>query len=356
MATLVITGLPEVVEEYSKLMTTLLPYWKIVPFGNPEDPPQEASTAKLVLATHGSIPAFFKMLPAIEFVQISFTGFDWFDFTLLPEHKDDSLPLVCNMREHETAIAEYVMLQILEWHLKMARMNLQFRKDGFQCNEPAFHCHREARHGEIRGLTLGLIGMGAIAGAIAPRAAAFGMNVIAVSRRACSPPPAHVAWQGSTGIGDDWHRFLTEADVIVICCPADASTRGLINKASLGMMKSDALLINVARGSIIVEDDLFDCLQAKHIGGAVLDVWWQYPKQHPAEIERGSRAPFHLLGNCVVSPHCSGYTAATSARRIQGCADNLQRFHENRTHELRHVVPRSRWNKEPFESVNAFNS
>jgi phosphoglycerate dehydrogenase-like enzyme len=90
-------------------------------------------------------------------------------------------------------------------------------------------------------------------------------------------------------------------------------------------MRPDAFLINISRGQVIDEDALYAALRDRRLGGAALDVWWQYPS--PADPRRrGSRHPFHELPNVIVTPHNSGWTAGMVRRRWNEVAENLGRF------------------------------
>src|SRR5437762_8693647 len=90
-------------------------------------------------------------------------------------------------------------------------------------------------------------------------------------------------------------------------------------------MKPGALLINVARAAIVDEDALYAALKEGRLGGAALDVWWQYPTQAEPD-RRPSRRPFHELPNVLITPHSSSSTEATADRRWSVVAANLDRF------------------------------
>jgi phosphoglycerate dehydrogenase-like enzyme len=112
---------------------------------------------------------------------------------------------------------------------------------------------------------------------------------------------------------------------VAICTALGPETTGLIDARRLGLLKPSAVLINIARGQVIDEDALYAALRDVKIGGAAIDVWWQYP--NPAEpTRRGSRHPFHELPNVIVTPHNSGWTAGMVRRRWDEIADNIHRF------------------------------
>jgi phosphoglycerate dehydrogenase-like enzyme len=112
-------------------------------------------------------------------------------------------------------------------------------------------------------------------------------------------------------------------------------TTGLIGAARLARMKRDAVLVNVARGPIVVEEDLYKGLVAGTIAGAVIDVWWQYPTATEPQ-RRGSKFPFHTLDNVLMTPHSSGWTEQMMDRRWDMIVANLRALW--RGEPLRNVV------------------
>jgi phosphoglycerate dehydrogenase-like enzyme len=178
---------------------------------------------------------------------------------------------------------------------------------------------------ELAGRTVGLIGYGHIGRAVARRAKAFGLRVMALARtrRDLDPPPD---WLGEPG---ELPALLEAADFVVIACPLNEATRGLIGGSEFAHMKPDAVLINVARGPIVDEDALYEALASRTIRGAVLDVWYRYPEPGDAAV-RPARRPFHHLDNVVMTPHCSGWTEGLMERRFAVIIDNIQRLRDGR--------------------------
>jgi phosphoglycerate dehydrogenase-like enzyme len=189
-------------------------------------------------------------------------------------------------------------------------------------------------HRELRGLTVGIVGLGQVGRETAIRAAALGCHVLGANRTIAGMPPS-VSEVFPLGELD---RMLPRCDVVVLCVGLAPETRGLIDRRRLALMKRDAFLINVGRGPVADEDALYAALRDRTIGGAALDVWWQYP--NAAEPARPpSRHPFHELTNLVMTPHCSAWTDGMARRRGADAARNIDRF--IRGEKLLHIVAQS---------------
>ncbi|MEM9316150.1 MAG: D-glycerate dehydrogenase [Pseudomonadota bacterium] len=147
---------------------------------------------------------------------------------------------------------------------------------------------------DVAGATLGIVGLGAVGQALARRASGFGMNVLGWNRS-----PREIA--GVQAL--DLDELLRESDFVCICVALNEETRGLIDARRLGLMKSDAVLINTARGGIVDEAALAEALSRGRLGAAGLDVFERepVPPDHP------------LLGlpNVVATPHIGSATLAT---------------------------------------------
>jgi len=130
-----------------------------------------------------------------------------------------------------------------------------------------------------------------------------------------------VAWLGA-GNGEDLERLLRESDFVVLCCALSEETRGLLDARRLAMLGPRAVVINVGRGPLCDEDSLYAALRDRSIGGAVLDVWWNYPSAD-APPPWPSKHPFHELDNVVMTPHSSGWSAEQEERKVEQIASNL---------------------------------
>lgn len=266
----------------------------------------------------GAIPMeSWPAVPNLKVFQIPWTGYEFCNPSTMPL----GIP-VCNCFEHETAIAEYVMAGMLEWQIGLRAMDRRFRAKGWDGHGPGY-----ARfHGELRGRTVGVVGYGHIGREVAVRAKAFGMKTCGIRRQRAATPD-ELDWLGTA---DDLERLLGESDFVLIACDLNEATRGLIDAKRLASMKSSGVLINIARGGIVVESDLFDALQSNRIGGAIIDVWYNYAKPDAPE-PWPSNLPFQDLSNVILSAHESGWTQEQVARRWQFVAANLERVARGET-------------------------
>lgn len=228
---------------------------------------------------------------------------------------------ICNAYEHEAPIAEYVFAAMLDATVDLGSLARQIPDKGWA---GAYFSRKP--HGELFGKTVGLLGLGHIGRAIARRAKAFDMRVMAVAARPRDSAP-DVDWIATQEkLGD----LLAEADFVVLACPLNDATRGAIGARELGRMKPGAVLINVARAEIVVEHDLYEALKAGRIGGAVLDPWYAYPASVEDRAAEPSRYPFASLPNVRMTAHSAAWTDGVWERRCLLFAENITRLKAGR--------------------------
>ena len=157
--------------------------------------------------------------------------------------------------------------------------------------------------GEIAGRTLAVIGLGHCGGAVARRARAFDMRVLAVDPYL---PASASAWTGLVRTGIE--QALAEADVLTLHTPLTVETRHLIDAAALERMKPGAILINSARGPVIDLEAVTASLRSGRLGGAAIDV---FPEE-PVTVE--AAAVFQDAPNLLLTPHIAGVTRESNRR------------------------------------------
>lgn len=249
--------------------------------------------------------------PRLDLLQLIGAGYDGIRFDRVPERA-----AVCNVYEHEIGISEYLLLAMLEWEIRLGAQNAALHQgrwvDGFALDRPP--------HGELYGRTVGLVGYGRIARETARRLRAFGVTVMARTRS----PERCDELVDDAGDMSDLVTLLAASDYVVLTTPLTAVTRGLVDDAFLAAMRSDAVLINVARGAVVDEGALWRALTDKRIGGAVIDTWYRYPSRADSDtpVYPGNK-PFHELDNVVMTPHSSGWSRGLLDRRWRVMAQNL---------------------------------
>jgi len=238
-------------------------------------------------------------------------GYDAIEFAALPPGV-----VVCNCFGHEPAIAEYVMAALLQRHVPLADADTRLRR-----GEWAYWAGALGRvHSELGSGTIGLLGFGHIGQAVAARAKAFGMQVHVANR---SPVPVTAGVDRYFPLSD-LAAFWGSADAFVVTVPLVPETRGMVGAEAFRAMRPDAVLVNVARGPVIDEQALYDALREHRIGGAVIDTWYRYPSEGDPNPTPGN-LPFHDLPNVLMTPHMSGWTRGTIARRQRTMAENIAR-------------------------------
>jgi lactate dehydrogenase-like 2-hydroxyacid dehydrogenase len=168
---------------------------------------------------------------------------------------------------------------------------------------------------QVTGKTIGLVGMGRIARAVAQRAHhGFGMKVIYHDPY---PPPAEVAAALGAEPRATLEQLLAEADFVSLHCPATPETRHLMNRERLGLMRRDAFLVNTARGDVVDEAALVEALAAGRLAGAALDVYEKEPQVTPALL---------TMENVVLLPHLGSATRETRVAMGRRAVENLRLF------------------------------
>ena len=170
---------------------------------------------------------------------------------------------------------------------------------------------------ELAGKTLGLIGLGASGRELAKRAHAMGMRLVAID--VVDVPQAirdelHVEFFGDPS---QLNQVLSEADYLSLHAPLTSQTRHLIDRPALELMKPTAVLINIARGEIVVEAALIEALRTGRIRAAGLDAFAHEPLD--------AAHPLLQMDNVICTPHIAGVTRETTRRRGQAVAENVDR-------------------------------
>jgi phosphoglycerate dehydrogenase-like enzyme len=169
-------------------------------------------------------------------------------------------------------------------------------------------------HPELKGLTVGIFGLGNSGSDLALKAQAFHMRVLGLRRN----PDRSVPGVDKMYTHDQFHEFLAESDFVVVTAPATAETTGIFDEAAFKAMKPTAYWICISRGGIADDAALLKALQEGWIAGAGLDAHGVEPLP--------SDSPFWDLPNVIITPHNGATTFGTAQRSVEIFVDNLKRY------------------------------
>lgn len=249
--------------------------------------------------------------PRLRYIGVMATGYDVVDV----EAANARGIVVTNVPAYSTASTAQGTISLLLELTNHVGLHDRLVREGRWSQTPDF-CFWEKPILELNGKTLGVVGWGKIGRSVATVAAALGMRILVASRSQRHEP------------SDPDLRFvsladlLTQADVLTLHCALTNDTRGLINAETLRTMKRSALLLNTARGGLIVEKDLAAALNSNQIAGAALDVLTTEPPD-------GS-SPLLSARNCILTPHHAWASANSRKRLIHQLAANISAFLSNR--------------------------
>lgn len=259
-----------------------------------------------ILIRSAQIPGeLIKNIPALKVIAKHGVGVDNIDV----KTATDQGVLVVNAPESNiNAVAEHALGMILSLSKNLLPLDSKVR-------EGKFGIRREVVNLEMKGKTVGLIGLGKIATLLAEKLKALGVKLIAFDPFVNSD----MAHKMGIELVDNIDKIFSKSDFISVHVPLNEKTKGMIGKQEFSKMKKDAYFINVARGPIVNEKDLYEALKEKVIKGAAIDVFEQEP---PA-----SNNPLFQLKNILISPHNAALTdealIAMATHSAQGVVDYL---------------------------------
>jgi len=214
---------------------------------------------------------------------------------------------VCNCQGYGTAsVAQHTLALLLALATRLPDYQADIRAGRWQTASQ--FCLLDHPIVELEGKTLGLLGLGELGSAVKRLAEAFGMQTLV------GQLPGRPARPGSLPLAE----LLPQVDALTMHCPLTEQTRGLIGAAELAAMKSTAFLVNTARGGIVDEQALADCLRRGHLAGAATDVLSVEPPRNGNPLLAGD------IPRLIVTPHNAWGSREARQRIIGQLADNAQ--------------------------------
>lgn len=267
---------------------------------------ERAKDAEVILTNKCQLNReIISQLPNLKYIGVTATGYNIIDVVAAKEHG----VIVTNVKGYSSAsVAQLTFSLLLSFTNRVAQ-----HAENIDQTWPssADWCFYLAPLVELEGKTLGIIGFGDIGKKVANIGLGFGMKILANKRDLNSG--------GMEGVElCEIDKVLKESDFISLHCPLTADNQGFINKGSLALMKSSAILINTSRGGLINEADLAEAVNVDRIAGAGLDVLSTEP---PAQDN-----PLLTAKNCIITPHIAW--AGVEARKLllKGTVENIRAY------------------------------
>lgn len=243
---------------------------------------------------------------ALKFIGLTATGTDNVDLAYAKSHDI----AVCNLKNYCTqSVVEHVIATMLNLAHSIKSFNVLVRAG--EWGKADNFCKLDYPVRQLSAMTLGIVGYGELGQGVEGMARKIGMQVM-IARR-----------HGTSGSNDGRHDFdevLTKADVISLHCPLTDETQNLINRDTLELMKSDAILINTARGGLVDSEALAEALGNGTIGAAAIDV---LPEEPPVN---GDPLIDYEGDNLIITPHIAWATREARQAAIDGIAANYAAF------------------------------
>ncbi|WP_438448586.1 D-2-hydroxyacid dehydrogenase [Gorillibacterium sp. sgz5001074] len=279
---------------------------EIVLCRTPEELAEAGTEAEIFLATGKLEAQAILSAPKLRWIQMLSAGVDGIPLAILA---DRGIRLTNVRGIHRIQMSEFALLYMLQWCRRPDLHLMNQRNKVWGKNVPV---------NELYGRTVGILGPGSIGRAVAEKARAFGMTTLGYSRSGQPQEGLDAVYSGREGLLE----LLSRSDFVVLLLPATEETRHFIAMEELRAMKPTAFLINLARGSVVKEDDLIEALRSGVIGGAALDVFEKEPLPEDS--------PLWELPNVFITPHVAGLSPHYMARAAEIVFENLRRYLDGR--------------------------
>ncbi|MGD8305591.1 MAG: D-2-hydroxyacid dehydrogenase [Ignavibacteria bacterium] len=245
-------------------------------------------------------------LPKLKYIGVLATGYNVVDIEAV---KNKNI-VVTNIPTYGTnSVAQMVFALLLELTQNVG-LHSESTRNG-EWNKSEDWCYWKKPLVELKGLTLGIIGLGRIGSAVANLGRAFSMRVLA------NDPATPVSIPDLITMVDQ-DKIFKESDVISLHCPLTDENKEFVNADKINLMKKSAFIINTSRGQLIKERDLASALNNDRIAGAALDV---LSKEPPDEIN-----PLLSAKNCIITPHIAWATKSARQRLMNIAVENLKAY------------------------------
>ena len=261
------------------------------------------------LLVSGRLPIDEGVLSAakhLKMIQRTGVGTEMLDMEAIKSH---GIPVYVNAGVNAQSVAEHTMSLILATLKRLPQINAQTHNGVWKKQQVGVTTR------ELKGKTVGLVGMGNIGRLVAAMLKPFGVNVIYTDVfRQIEEVEANLALTYC----ESFNAMLPQCDILSLHCPLTKENAEMLNKDTLAKMKQGAIVVNTARGKLINPDDLYDALKSGHLSAAALDTHYEEPLKEGYKLAE--------LDNVILTPHIGGLTYEAFYSMMRDAVDNIMSF------------------------------
>ncbi len=251
--------------------------------------------------------------PKLKMIQRTGVGTEMFDMEAL---KEKNIPIYVNPGVNAVSVAEHAVMHILAVLRRITIVNGNVKKGIWAKQDTGVQSK------ELRGKTVGMLGMGNIGRNVVKMLSGFGVNIVYYDM-------FRLKEEQEKELGITYaslEEVFKKADILSLHCPLTPETKGIINAKSIALMKKGVIIVNTARGGLIDEVALIKALESGQVGAAGLDV---FAKEPPDKAN-----PLLSFENVSVSPHVGGLTYEAFKSMMVEATHNMKLFEEGKVEEL----------------------
>lgn len=255
---------------------------------------------------------------ALSFIQIPWTGVDSLDFKLLSEME----VTVCNSHSNATIVAEHAVALMMDaakklsYHDHLLRLGKWNRVNKKKPNVISPFSARICR------ASVGIVGFGAIGKKIHKLLSGYDCKFTVITKDISNKSD----YPGVTILPESQlYEGLNSLKFVFVSVPLTPETKGLINNKFISSLNEGAILINISRGEVMNEENLYNALLNNELAFAAIDTWFNYPTRENPEVFPSDLFEYHKLPNVIMSPHRAGYVEG-GFPHLDDAIENLNRY------------------------------
>lgn len=269
------------------------------------------------LLVSGRLPIDEGVLSAakqLKMIQRTGVGTEMLDEDAIISH---GIPIYVNAGVNAQSVAEHTLTLILASLKRLPQINAQTHNGVWKKQQVGVTTH------ELKGKTVGLVGMGNIGRLVAAMLQPFGVKVLYVD---VFRQNEKVENDLALTYCESFETMLPQCDILSFHCPLTKENTDMLNKETLSMMKQGAIVVNTARGKLINPDDLYEALKSGQLSAAALDTHYDEPLKEGYELAG--------LDNVILTPHIGGLSYEAFYQMMKDAVQNIVAFEEGRLAEI----------------------